>query len=1088
MECNKEEAIRAKEIAEKKMLNNDFAGARRTALKAQQLFPELENITRLLAVCDVHCSAESRILGSERDWYSILQVERFADEMTIKKQYRKLALVLHPDKNKFPGAEAAFKLIGEAHLVLSDHSKRSLFDRRIGISRTSAQQPKPPSHQVNMNPPSRKHGMQNNAPNGFSTQFSSLNHHQTTQANSTAGQKSFWTCCPFCNVKYLYNADYVNRVLRCQKCSKPYVAYDIAAQGVFQGSNQSQAAAGQSIPRQSNWSQPSVFKPKDVPIKENYRTGVHKNAGSSASNLGSQVNTSSRSVSSVSGTETSSANAGLGSRVNDNANSMNGVNEGAAVPKEDVMKAGEADVRNQKRKRGKKHEPESSESYGTSSSSDLVDINLEESASNPAGVQGSGMNGFHASRRSSRQKHQVSYNESGTDDDFESPLKKSRKGKSSSNGEGSQPGIVNDTPYFADAAEKKEKVSPTEGAKVCKNEATRQEAGTTYGGAENIEIIDNSESDDNSCPEFFSCPDPEFNDFDKDRDENCFAVGQFWACYDDVDGMPRFYAQIRKVVRRTFKVHITWLEADPDDQDQINWAEELPVGCGKFKQEKYDVITGHSIFSHQVLCDKGEGEGIFIIYPRKDETWALFKDWDINWSGDPSNHKKYKYEIVQVVSDFVEDAGIRVTFLEKVKGFVSLFQQRSKNGAPSLLIPPNEIFRFSHRIPSFNMSGTGREGVPEGCFELDPACLPANPDDICYPIKVEGDDEIVSVEPNGSHQQSSKVNVSKLSKTDITTENSAEFVRKSGFVGETCKVRRSPRGLKIAEKENNDASASTASIQRETAICMNGGGGKSSSKFSPMKADDSSSKIVKELDVRMQESSPSKSNSIHQSLSPGSKVSEDFHNFMEDKVEWKFKQGQIWALYMPEHKLPKMYGQIKKVGGSPFMLHVAAFESCPPPKNGIQPACGIFRVTNRKLQAFDPSSFSHLVKENFKGKERIEIYPAVGEVWALYEKQASELSSSELENHECQVVEIIGLTESCTKVSPLVPVKPYKSVFRSPRRQRSGTETMDIQKKELARFSHQIPAFQLTTQRGGSLVGCWQLDPASVPRNLVSGK
>jgi curved DNA-binding protein CbpA len=29
----------------------------------------------------------------------------------IKKQYRKFALQLHPDKNKFSGAEAAFKLI-----------------------------------------------------------------------------------------------------------------------------------------------------------------------------------------------------------------------------------------------------------------------------------------------------------------------------------------------------------------------------------------------------------------------------------------------------------------------------------------------------------------------------------------------------------------------------------------------------------------------------------------------------------------------------------------------------------------------------------------------------------------------------------------------------------------------------------------------------------------------------------------------------------------------------------------------------------------------------------------------------------------
>ncbi|VVB17487.1 unnamed protein product [Arabis nemorensis] len=50
----------------------------------------------------------------------ILQVEPDADESTIKKQYKKLALHLHPDKNKFPGDESAFKLIGEAKRVLLD--------------------------------------------------------------------------------------------------------------------------------------------------------------------------------------------------------------------------------------------------------------------------------------------------------------------------------------------------------------------------------------------------------------------------------------------------------------------------------------------------------------------------------------------------------------------------------------------------------------------------------------------------------------------------------------------------------------------------------------------------------------------------------------------------------------------------------------------------------------------------------------------------------------------------------------------------------------------------------------------------------
>ncbi|KAI9185167.1 hypothetical protein LWI28_004894 [Acer negundo] len=107
MECNKEEAVRAKEIAEKRMQDGDFSGAQKIARKAQQLFPGLDNVSQLLTVCEVHCVAQDKMLGSDKNWYTILQIEQSADEMTIKKQYRKLALMLHPDKNEFPGAEAA---------------------------------------------------------------------------------------------------------------------------------------------------------------------------------------------------------------------------------------------------------------------------------------------------------------------------------------------------------------------------------------------------------------------------------------------------------------------------------------------------------------------------------------------------------------------------------------------------------------------------------------------------------------------------------------------------------------------------------------------------------------------------------------------------------------------------------------------------------------------------------------------------------------------------------------------------------------------------------------------------------------------
>ncbi|KAF3639814.1 hypothetical protein P3S67_018746 [Capsicum chacoense] len=200
------------------MLNDDFEGAKRVAAKAEQLYPQLENISQLLAACNVHCSAQNNRVGSERDWYGILQLDRSSDEANIKKQYRRLALMLHPDKNEFPGAEAAFKLIAEAHMVLSDQVKRSLYDSKFRVV-SGAGVAKQPPHMLNRNSFVR----QNNTQNGFSAQ----NHHKYTQPTSSAMQETFWTQCPSCKVRYQYYTAYVNSTLRCRKCSKTFTAYNL---------------------------------------------------------------------------------------------------------------------------------------------------------------------------------------------------------------------------------------------------------------------------------------------------------------------------------------------------------------------------------------------------------------------------------------------------------------------------------------------------------------------------------------------------------------------------------------------------------------------------------------------------------------------------------------------------------------------------------------------------------------------------------------------------------------------------------------------------------------------------------------------
>ena len=73
---------------------------------------------------------DSEGIMTKRDYYEVLNVSRSADEETLKKSYRKLALQYHPDRN--PGDKASeekFKEAAEAYAVLSDSDKRARYDQ-----------------------------------------------------------------------------------------------------------------------------------------------------------------------------------------------------------------------------------------------------------------------------------------------------------------------------------------------------------------------------------------------------------------------------------------------------------------------------------------------------------------------------------------------------------------------------------------------------------------------------------------------------------------------------------------------------------------------------------------------------------------------------------------------------------------------------------------------------------------------------------------------------------------------------------------------------------------------------------------------
>lgn len=70
-----------------------------------------------------------RTILATKDYYAILRIEKDAGVDDIKRAYRKLALKLHPDKNKAQGADEAFK--GVSLSVVQPYLSEALLVRSL---------------------------------------------------------------------------------------------------------------------------------------------------------------------------------------------------------------------------------------------------------------------------------------------------------------------------------------------------------------------------------------------------------------------------------------------------------------------------------------------------------------------------------------------------------------------------------------------------------------------------------------------------------------------------------------------------------------------------------------------------------------------------------------------------------------------------------------------------------------------------------------------------------------------------------------------------------------------------------------------
>lgn len=82
------------------------------------------------------------------DPYHILGVDRDADQNVIKKAYRFLAKIYHPDTSEMDVSESKFQEILRAYLILSDPAKKALYDNGLELPKVEipARDKYPPPH------------------------------------------------------------------------------------------------------------------------------------------------------------------------------------------------------------------------------------------------------------------------------------------------------------------------------------------------------------------------------------------------------------------------------------------------------------------------------------------------------------------------------------------------------------------------------------------------------------------------------------------------------------------------------------------------------------------------------------------------------------------------------------------------------------------------------------------------------------------------------------------------------------------------------------------------------------------------------
>ncbi|KAB2633147.1 hypothetical protein D8674_029394 [Pyrus ussuriensis x Pyrus communis] len=842
MECNKDEALRAKEFAELKFTERDVSGALRFALKAQTLDPELDGLPQLLTTLHVHTSAQKGTNG-ETDYYKVLSTEPLADKDTIRKKYKRLALSLHPDKNKSVGADAAFQIVNEAWTLLSDKDKRFLYDQRRSLGYMLERVP-----DGNFSAATSQNGFHTSSnynhsngrdqwsatytdhvtamsQNGFHT-FSNCNHpngrdqrsasyhiratsqnglYTSSNYNHSNGrdQKSathtehvtamsqndfhtpsndsrsnrrdqkgatsvepsvepttpvcrndfhtssndnrsnrrdqrsathtnsirppsppkltFWTVCSSCKMQFEYLWTYLNQYLLCHNCRQRFLASETPAPKMPNG-------------RSTPWV--SYFQRKGS--RQHNRTMNTCAPGSS------QTATINVKLAGNSGVDTSTKKFPAGKFFKPASFESGQLRGSCAGQTASDVRPGFGEL-----KRGHEEVVLNKEAHKW---------NHEACKKTDAALASGSLGAASSSvpKERPKKKRHLSRQEMGTQ------MGIANGGVAMKSVFGLYKGSVGTGRFDVAAVDsvliEMAKKEISQKLKVWK-EAAAPKTSFTSKNADNNQVKEKQKEEAGlrgvkisvaGCRAFvnpkksslanshvdadvkeantvaMTVPDPDFHDFDKDRTEKSFGSNQVWAVYDEDDGMPRYYAMVHSVISlKPFKLSMSWLNSKSNIEiAPLDW-----IACGFSKTSgelrigKHVVYKNLPSFSHKVVRWRKGKRGVVCIYPTKGEVWALYRNWSAVWNEHTPDDVIQKYDMVQVLNDYNEEQGVKIVPLVKVAGFKTVFRQHWDQ-SKIMKIPREELFRFSHQVPSIILTGNEGHNAPKGCLELDPAATP----------------------------------------------------------------------------------------------------------------------------------------------------------------------------------------------------------------------------------------------------------------------------------------------------------------------------------------------------------------------------